>query len=853
MLLLRLNLLLISASWLFVLPIYVPPDAAWWSALIAFGWALAATALYKSNVTGGYRTRAKSMLYSALLGGALTLSVFLAQAVLMGFYYKMASVYHAAGWLAPAISALMSLFGFSATWEGSIVSVQDYTEVIRFSLTFEKLAALPLLCFLTGEAVTLFIFNAGRIGRRLARTALCVAAYAVARLLVFLALYVSVKQMWLFYDPLIMLASLLPLPLLLDRFNPIALAAPEFSFSRRADWKMAAVTAVLVLAASAGLAVYWGYRDAGEKKPGRVLIDEAHSNWAWATRPFDKEWLGQQSVYNYYLAKDFAGHFFDVRVNADQPISREGLRDYDVLVVKTPTEAFSDEESRAIEEFVRGGGGLFLIGDHTNLFGMSGILNELAQPYRIRFNYDDTFDLATGQPSRYVRPTMLSHPIGSDLNDFSFQTSCTLDAPVASDFVIVGYGLGSERVDYGHKNFFGNIRLDPEDDYGLFLQAAAVKHGKGRVVAFSDSTVFSNFSFFWPGKSELFTRTLDYLNRRNRYGDSINLSALAVSLAGMALMVFAIRKSRWGPLVPAYAVTGALLFLGTAAWIDRVNNGNYPRLAPHTPYTTVAFESEYSNIGLVEMDSLLDTQLTEEERANAAKGAPHRDSQTFRTLYVNLARLGVFSTAKKRFAEALHSGNVVVVVNPNKPFSPSDLHQLDHFLDRGGRLLLMDSITNDNAFANQLLKRFEVQIAQQPGPVKVSLQVPKAAERVAAQRGGPAAGIGAAEQVSYEARSHGEMRFPQLSITGRGNPILADDGLRVVAQEVKRGHGSIVVFVDSAHFSNAFMGAVYKKPDDKERQAYKDLFFLFENYLLHDSHDEASHPITTSADRRPGR
>jgi len=41
--------------------------------------------------------------------------------------------------------------------------------------------------------------------------------------------------------------------------------------------------------------------------------------------------------------------------------------------------------------------------------------------------------------------------------------------------------------------------------YGAFVQLWATRHGRGRVLAFTDSTIWSNFSAFEPGNIELFS------------------------------------------------------------------------------------------------------------------------------------------------------------------------------------------------------------------------------------------------------------------------------------------------------------------------------------------------------------
>ena len=48
--------------------------------------------------------------------------------------------------------------------------------------------------------------------------------------------------------------------------------------------------------------------------------------------------------------------------------------------------------------------------------------------------------------------------------------------------------------------------------YGSFVQLWATQFGRGRVLAFTDSTIWSNFCFFDPGKSELWLGMCEWLN-----------------------------------------------------------------------------------------------------------------------------------------------------------------------------------------------------------------------------------------------------------------------------------------------------------------------------------------------------
>ena len=152
--------------------------------------------------------------------------------------------------------------------------------------------------------------------------------------------------------------------------------------------------------------------------------------------------------------------------------------------------------------WVGAGGGLFLIGDHTNVFGTSSYLNPLARRFGLRFRYDSTYDLPTLRVTLYERPELLAHPAVLEMPPFLFATSCTLEAPLLAGNVMVGYGLRALPVDYSKRVFFPDKEKEQDYPFGLFLQSASVRHGRGRVVAFTDSTVFSNFTMFLGGKPE---------------------------------------------------------------------------------------------------------------------------------------------------------------------------------------------------------------------------------------------------------------------------------------------------------------------------------------------------------------
>src|SRR3954451_18379689 len=118
-----------------------------------------------------------------------------------------------------------------------------------------------------------------------------------------------------------------------------------------------------------------GVKTLAQPKIARVLFDESHSE-AWTIRRELAEQMQpahpEDSSYAIAGGK-LAGRGFDVLPNADRPLTRETLAGADVVVIAHPSdpkwEATTktgrppprDDESDALDEYVRGGGGLIIL------------------------------------------------------------------------------------------------------------------------------------------------------------------------------------------------------------------------------------------------------------------------------------------------------------------------------------------------------------------------------------------------------------------------------------------------------------------------------------------------------------
>jgi len=769
------GLILSVGVWLFSSQVFVPARLI---ACAVFG--VTAALLCLGGIHFLRRTRsANGGVTSSLVHALVFLSVLAAGQWLFHLcYWRFVPYVHAS--VGPGLlSAVLRIFGAEATDGGDCIVVQTLAQSVVIRPSLERIGFYPLgLAFVGAVVCMCFLLSRRRIMMS-GLLAVVWLGYSALRFVVLVLISIDFDSPSVFWNPAVTVVSLLPLiPLIAavfswtevpHRFSGGGVESPE---SRRLSsrWRVIASTSLAGLAL-AGAVFADAFEWPGTRKQGRVLLDDYHSgHWERSTGTFGEDSLGQDEIYNYACLRDWLSQFYNVTVNTTDRITPEQLQSVDVLVLKTPVQPFLESERDAVVEWVRRGGGLWLVGDHTNLYGMSTFLNPMGEPFGLRFRFDDTFDLVTGRPSHYAPPLLGTHPVLASVKAMDFQTSATIEAPWAARPVIVGYRLGSEYVDYGHVNFFGNIKVDPQDDFGLFLQAAAVSFGDGRVLAFSDSTVFSNFSQYLPGIAELAAGSVEYLNRTD--GDRTLLeyvlwAAPALLLVGILVTPW---SHRWGPAFPLWGCVAGV-FVG--GWFSGALNRNaYAMTAAESAGQRVVVDNSISSYRL---PSSLEYQVTDTERC-------------FDAFYLNLVRVGLRPVVGDALGSDAEPGNIRVFIHPTKPPEPAEIDELRRFVAGGGRLMILESSEYLAPATRSMLEAFDMSL--EPG-------VP-----------------------SRDPRVRGAIRMdipPERRPRDLGN---------VAVFENRFEQGRIVLVIGAERFSRKYMGQVYKNPDTLEREWHRLQYFI---------------------------
>ena len=737
---------------------------------------------------------------AAVLAGV----VLVVQALALYGYAALTARSHELPWPLTALVGLAArLLGQESGLCGNTLALFSMRQVHRLGATWELLLDPATLGFLAGGLTALLVGavpvarTEGRKGRDLLKAAgvLLVAtlAWLPVRAGVLIGLYMH-RVLVTDYDELMNVMNQfwsLPLHLALVA-GPTLLAwrfvgrgaAPASMFisppvnhrglNTVPAWRPVAAAA-LIGAAVAVFVVGAGWEPTGARKAGRVAVEEGHSKWEPTTRAMDTEWYGHDSGYNYACMYDYLTRFYEMS-RLEKPVDDAVLKDLDVLVIKTPTLMYKDEEIQAIERWVKQGGGLVLIGEHTDVFHTGESASAITRRFGFEFRYDCLFGIDSFFEQRVEQP-LLPHPVIQHMPPLDFAVSCSID-PGASPgrAVMRSLGLKNAMADYHASNFYPQAEDRPDMRYGAWVQLWATRSGQGRVVAFSDSTQFSNFSMFEPGKPELALGMIEWANYTDGVGNPRPwLWPAALALAAGGFLVGRRRPAAWAVLL----AVGMLAHAGTAVAVRAYQRQALPMTKNVRPLTLVAVDR-----------TLCDVVLPK-------GGFIGGREDGFGIFERWILRLGYFT--ERASGKDVARSKIVVVINPSRDVPREYVETLVEYVKGGGNLLVLDSQKNMKSTANSLLWPFAVSVnhgTNLAGPVA-----------------GPAGWSAIRADFACE-------------VTG-GKPWAQIQG-KAVATTAKFGKGSVTVLGLSHRFCDVQMGVTGDiVPDATMRAVYEFEYKLF--------------------------
>jgi hypothetical protein len=296
----------------------------------------------------------------------------------------------------------------------------------------------------------------------------------------------------------------------------------------RSDWTP--LVTLLAGAASLGAGVLlFGDRLAGEEDRRVAFLNVGGLDWK---RPNVEE-VGVYSTGMFGLLPVYLESFgWEVRsVGIEEAIALtpETAR---VLVVINCHHEWSLEERESIDRFVRSGGSLLVLGDHTDVFGLMRGLNTLLADWGIEFCFDSAYYAKKSWEGGLTwTPGLLDLGLPACASGIAIGASLHVRYPARS-ILRARYGFSDEgdRENW-MGSFLGNYSYDPGERLGDIDVIAGVRRGRGRVVVFGDTSGFQNGSLATSHVLHV-ERLLRDLSRIPRPG----LSAVAETLCAAALL-----------------------------------------------------------------------------------------------------------------------------------------------------------------------------------------------------------------------------------------------------------------------------------------------------------------------------
>jgi hypothetical protein len=730
--------------------------AAWF-----LDWPLRAAAVL--TVVGLVTQGANGLRERASFGARFVGEIGLAQGLTASLYVRFLGNAHVAPWLAPLDRALGRVLGLNVTVSAGQSFFPGPAGVVAVTPTWDHLGLVFGLVALVGWLVWIGGTRAPQSRWRILGAVAVAAGYLILRRFALLLVSIELDRPELFWNPAVTMLSMLPLA------GCLAALAPRGRARSGAARVRGTARLLLVCGGSAvaGLLLLLGsvLSPPGPVVSGAVTFDEAHGDWESTLRPMDTEWYGMSSTYNYASLYAWLAHYTAVGQITDE-IDADALRGTQVLVLKTPSIPYAPAEIEAIAEFVRSGGGLFVIGDHTNVFGSTTVLNPVLETFGLSFRYDSTYDLLSGSFTASERTGGLLDPIGQHVERLEFLTSCTLAPSWRAVPILTDTRVLANQADYGTRDFFPEERFTHASIFGGATQAAMSTYGRGRVVAFTDSTCFSSFSLHMNGYPDFILATIGLLSRTVPVfpwrcvllaaGTLVILLAIGLSAASRSI---AFRPILLGLLV-AWAISSPIGSALHRTW--------YPLPEPIDDVPYVYFDTAHSQ-------ARISAQPTYAEGAS---------SGAYDTFFVSTQRVGLVPRLVDGCAGPLAPSRTFVLIDPAPNLDSSFLGGLAAYVESGGRLVLMGRPGRDDEALETTVVQFGHELARSPA--------------------------GGWMLEGAEVRAH------------EVSPALS---LRISI--APHGQGILVLVSDSSPFSNLSLGGAFTTPSTVRRALYEVVYRLF--------------------------
>jgi hypothetical protein len=407
------------------------------------------------------------------------------------------------------------------------------------------------------------------------------------------------------------------------------------------------------------IAIYPGKSDLQGKKI--VFYEKGFLNWHKPTHgQYGRLSSGMYGMLPVFIESIGAGSL----ISPD--LSDKDLEGADALVLLFPDEPWKEGQLKRIWDFVHQGGSLLVMGEHTTRDeNGSNRFNEVLEPTSIRVEFDSATFAVGGWLQSYEA---IAHPattgVPDDRNQFGVVIGASLRTSWPARPLLVGRWGWSDMGDEGSSRaMMGNGLYDSGEKLGDLILAAEQPLGKGRVIAFGDTSGLTNGINV---SSHVFnSRLFGYLAGGKRNAHPIWRQLLGILCCGLLIGLLA-RQASAGRII---LVT--LCLAGSLALCTSVSRGAGDIL-PDGRYKSP------NNLAYIDTSHLA-ANSGESWRPDGIGG-----------FILTLMRNGYLTLSLPELtAERLVRADLLVSVAPSRKFSRAEQKAIREFVLNGGKFILM--------------------------------------------------------------------------------------------------------------------------------------------------------------------
>lgn len=393
------------------------------------------------------------------------------------------------------------------------------------------------------------------------------------------------------------------------------------------------------------------------EKGGRIAYDAFHHN---IESPFFQNDTITHSVLRYL---DSVGY---KTIVLNETITPESLSGISILIIETPEKKYTPGEIAAVMDYVDRGGGVFILGDHTNIYECYLNLNPLLHEFGLHLNFDYSMLWEPHFPSL----------IGIDSIEETAGATLSINRSDNLIFYALRYTTWGDLGDWLASNhvYMGDIAPGKEDSYGVLPICAAANYGRGRVVAIANSDSMSGPDLLY--NYDFIRNVLHYLNQEN----SILRNDFFRGLL-LVLILFGVYRAGLPAIKPFIVSVIVVLFLVQVGAALPMNSD---------PANKIALDIGHANI--------------------EGYGAPHQYKSVFFAIFAQ--HFGFNPLLVEQVPEDLQKYSAYVTMGPTRAFDKEEIDRLKNYVRDGGTLILFDGYHSDtaadqtNQAANSLLQGF---------------------------------------------------------------------------------------------------------------------------------------------------